>query len=398
MISGFIITTIYRFITKRNKSDTKEEGGSHSPPLKDEICPHVCRGAQRSQQEEQRSPEVPAGGAEEPRGPSRRSRGAQRSQQEEQRSLRVTMEEPRASYRRRTSSDSGPGGLTAVVGISLGLLFITQASLNVFLRLYFPSNKINTSDCTDVTAEKEDLGKRKDNAVADCLSRAQVSTVQLGIDYAEMAVDQLADSKVQALRTTGSRLRLEDVVFQDSGATLLCVHEQTTSFGTCGLARPHFRGCTLPVSPRCESDGEVGERKVCVARPQKGRQDLGLHKRGLCRAVKHFSLPQARRAGAHTLQSFPHTGAGSGDRSREAERWLEARWSTVLHFGGSWRAVTPLRDRQVEFSSIGKRIGQLSRQRAPTCAWVEVVGPWIAQGSGPEKVSKRVPKRFTSKS
>uniref|UniRef100_A0AAV2LZS3 DDE Tnp4 domain-containing protein n=1 Tax=Knipowitschia caucasica TaxID=637954 RepID=A0AAV2LZS3_KNICA len=49
----------------------------------------------------------------------------------------------------------------------------------------------------------------------------------------------------------------------------------------------------------------------------------------------------------------------------------------------------------------GKRIGQLSGQRAPTCAWVEVVGPWIAQGSGPrsktrptgpEKVSKRVPK------
>ncbi|CAL1612102.1 unnamed protein product [Knipowitschia caucasica] len=69
------------------------------------------------------------------------------------------MEEPRASYRRRTSSDSGPGGLTAVVGISLGLLFITQASLNVFLRLYFPSNKINTSDCTNVTTEKEDLGK-----------------------------------------------------------------------------------------------------------------------------------------------------------------------------------------------------------------------------------------------
>uniref|UniRef100_A0AAV2LQH1 Uncharacterized protein n=1 Tax=Knipowitschia caucasica TaxID=637954 RepID=A0AAV2LQH1_KNICA len=127
----------------------------------------------------------------------------------------------------------------------------------------------------------------------------------------------------------------------------------------------------------------------------------------LGQAVKHFSLPHAQRAGTHTLQSFPHTGAGSGDRSREALRWLEARWSTVLLFGGSWRAVTPLRDRQVEFSSVGKRIGQLSGQRAPTCAWVEVVGPWIAQGSGPrsktrptgpEEVSKRVPNRFTSKS
>ncbi|CAL1568882.1 unnamed protein product [Knipowitschia caucasica] len=62
----------------------------------------------------------------------------------------------------------------------------------------------------------------KDNAVADCLSRAQVSTVHLGIHYAEMAVDQLADSGVQELRTTDSSLRLEDVVFQDSGATLLC--------------------------------------------------------------------------------------------------------------------------------------------------------------------------------
>lgn len=44
----------------------------------------------------------------------------------------------------------------------------------------------------------------KHNTVADCLSRAQVATVHLGVDFAEMAGDQLADSEVQSLRTAES--------------------------------------------------------------------------------------------------------------------------------------------------------------------------------------------------
>lgn len=61
----------------------------------------------------------------------------------------------------------------------------------------------------------------KSNAVADCLSRAPVATVHLGIDYAEMAADQRTDAEVQSLRSSESGLRLEDVVFLD-GTTLLC--------------------------------------------------------------------------------------------------------------------------------------------------------------------------------
>uniref|UniRef100_A0AAV2LTK4 Gypsy retrotransposon integrase-like protein 1 n=1 Tax=Knipowitschia caucasica TaxID=637954 RepID=A0AAV2LTK4_KNICA len=62
----------------------------------------------------------------------------------------------------------------------------------------------------------------KNNLVADCLSRAPVATVHLGIDYTEMAADQLTDLGVQGLRTADSSLKLEDVDFQNSGAALLC--------------------------------------------------------------------------------------------------------------------------------------------------------------------------------
>uniref|UniRef100_A0AAV2MFT9 C-type lectin domain-containing protein n=1 Tax=Knipowitschia caucasica TaxID=637954 RepID=A0AAV2MFT9_KNICA len=167
-----------------------------------------------------RSPEVPAGGAEEPRGPSRRSRGAQRSQQEEQRSPEVTMEEPRASNRRRTSSDSG--GWTAVVGISLGLLFITQASLNVFLRLYFPSNKINTSDCTDVTAEKGDLGK----PLNTCQRSLFLKTRELEekISYRYLSGGWMSFSGSLYLGSTTKRNWFESRQFcQDQGADLAII-------------------------------------------------------------------------------------------------------------------------------------------------------------------------------
>ena len=62
----------------------------------------------------------------------------------------------------------------------------------------------------------------KDNFVADCLSRAVVGSVHLGLDYAAMAADQAADSDIQAYRSTPTALRLEDVVFDAANATLLC--------------------------------------------------------------------------------------------------------------------------------------------------------------------------------
>lgn len=62
----------------------------------------------------------------------------------------------------------------------------------------------------------------KDNRVADCLSRVQVGSVHLGVDYTAMAADQLTDPGILEFRTAESGLRLEDVTFHDSGATLLC--------------------------------------------------------------------------------------------------------------------------------------------------------------------------------
>ena len=62
----------------------------------------------------------------------------------------------------------------------------------------------------------------KSNLVADCLSRAVVGAVQLGLDYTRMATDQASDPTVQTLRTSDTGLRLEEVAFGDAGAVLLC--------------------------------------------------------------------------------------------------------------------------------------------------------------------------------
>ncbi|KAJ8389881.1 hypothetical protein AAFF_G00113500 [Aldrovandia affinis] len=62
----------------------------------------------------------------------------------------------------------------------------------------------------------------KSNLVADCLSRAVVGAVQLGLDYSHMATDQASDPTVQTLKTMDTGLRLEEVAFGDTGATLLC--------------------------------------------------------------------------------------------------------------------------------------------------------------------------------
>ena len=60
------------------------------------------------------------------------------------------------------------------------------------------------------------------NVVADCLSSAVVGAVQLNLDYSRMAVDQAADPSDQALKSSNTGLRLEEVLFSDTGATLLC--------------------------------------------------------------------------------------------------------------------------------------------------------------------------------
>lgn len=93
----------------------------------------------------------------------------------------------------------------------------------------------------------------KNNLVADCLSHAQVATLSLGIDYAEMAKDQLKDSEMLALCTAETTLQLEDVTYQDSSTPLLCdvsmdrprplVLCSNSSFLLLGAFHNYVRGC-----------------------------------------------------------------------------------------------------------------------------------------------------------
>lgn len=68
------------------------------------------------------------------------------------------------------------------------------------------------------------------DTVADCLSRATVGAVHLGIDYVRMAMDQTADPDVQAYRTQVSGLKLADVPFDEIDTTLLCDVSMAQSF------------------------------------------------------------------------------------------------------------------------------------------------------------------------
>lgn len=63
----------------------------------------------------------------------------------------------------------------------------------------------------------------KDNLMADCLSRAQVGSMHLGRTFVAMAEDQLTEFVIQVFRSAATGFRLENVRFQDSGVTLLCV-------------------------------------------------------------------------------------------------------------------------------------------------------------------------------
>ncbi|CAI5682198.1 unnamed protein product [Oreochromis niloticus] len=62
----------------------------------------------------------------------------------------------------------------------------------------------------------------KSNCVADCLSRALVSPVYVGIDFDAMAADQWADLDVLALRSEQTGLVLEDSPVWNGGPSLLC--------------------------------------------------------------------------------------------------------------------------------------------------------------------------------
>ena len=62
----------------------------------------------------------------------------------------------------------------------------------------------------------------KDNVVANCLSRASINNITLGIDYAEMAAAQAVSDDIQSYRTAITDLKLADIPVCDSGPVLLC--------------------------------------------------------------------------------------------------------------------------------------------------------------------------------
>lgn len=62
----------------------------------------------------------------------------------------------------------------------------------------------------------------KFNQVADCLSRALVSPMYIGVDYAAMTIEQRADPDVLALQSEKTGLVLEDTPVWAGGPRLLC--------------------------------------------------------------------------------------------------------------------------------------------------------------------------------
>ncbi|KAK7901478.1 hypothetical protein WMY93_018247 [Mugilogobius chulae] len=112
----------------------------------------------------------------------------------------------------------------------------------------------------------------KNNIVADCLSRAHVATVHLGVDYSALAEDQLTDNDIQALRAADSEssLRLEDVVFTIvaqpfSAMSRLAYHARWSPLVGVNTVRVpgEFLACTTgPGSGEASSAAEWGGAKV----------------------------------------------------------------------------------------------------------------------------------------
>ena len=63
-------------------------------------------------------------------------------------------------------------------------------------------------------------GKR--NPVADALSRIELNSLHLGVDYEDLAREQAADPETATARTAITALKWEDVALEPSGSTLLC--------------------------------------------------------------------------------------------------------------------------------------------------------------------------------
>jgi cleavage and polyadenylation specificity factor subunit 1 len=59
------------------------------------------------------------------------------------------------------------------------------------------------------------------NIVADCLSRASINAVTLGVDYKRLAAEQANCEETKRIRTAATSLKLQDVDF-DEGLSLLC--------------------------------------------------------------------------------------------------------------------------------------------------------------------------------
>ena len=51
----------------------------------------------------------------------------------------------------------------------------------------------------------------KDNVVSDCLLRAAISNVSMGIDYTAMAAAQVVSEEIQAYRTAITNIQLADM-------------------------------------------------------------------------------------------------------------------------------------------------------------------------------------------
>lgn len=106
----------------------------------------------------------------------------------------------------------------------------------------------------------------KSNIMADCLSRANVQAVHLGIQFVQLAANQQSDPDVQAYRTAISSLKIADVRFTKAGVMLMC-----------DVSRGHPRPVVQFVTPWAESFTKTGLIKVCVAWTENRCSDLGFN-------------------------------------------------------------------------------------------------------------------------
>ena len=150
------------------------------------------------------------------------------------------------------------------------------------------------------TTDIQHVGGKK-NTVADALSRVEIDTVSLGVDFRELARAQQWDPELPAVRTAATALQWQDVNI--GGARLLCDVSRLSPrpWVPAPFRSPRLQPAAWAGPPQNPGIGKTLVEPLCVAQTQPRCDGLG---------TRVHRLPAGKGPPAHQLQGRLDSNAG----------------------------------------------------------------------------------------